>query len=228
MLAIKKKDFVSIRLMRLIYFQAYLSSLTLKTSQQTKSVNFEDYGENISISSDSRVLSHSSENQNIPKLSAEGSKFLKKKTPAKPQETSAFLSKQQLAVAVPVSSAQKYSSAASSLKKAAAVIQNTPERKASPSAYKSYIETDTDDTSVSLARYMHARPQSASDHSIGRDGNRFLRKSQDTVHDGEMHSGRPHADRSSPLHNKQHAAREKGWFDVASQIWLGVFFIYIK
>ncbi|XP_041359053.1 uncharacterized protein LOC121375590 [Gigantopelta aegis] len=189
---------------------AYLTSLALKTSQQTKSVNFEDYGENISISSDSHVLSQSSAHQKIPKLSAEGSKFLKKKTSEKPQENSASVSKQRSAMPVPISSAQKYSSAASSLKKAAAVVQSIPERRPSPSAYKSYIETDTEDTSVSLAKYMHPRPRSASDHSIGKDGSRFLRKSQEKIGEGDMRSSRPAvADRSSPIHNKQHAAREK-------------------
>lgn len=57
-------------------FQAYISSLTQKTSQQKKSVNFEDFGESISISSDIEDAPNKTKNQ---PASTSGSKFLKKK-----------------------------------------------------------------------------------------------------------------------------------------------------
>ena len=58
-------------------FQAYISSLTQKTSQQKKSVNFEDLGESITISSD---VEDAPLQAKTPALSSSGSKFLKKKT----------------------------------------------------------------------------------------------------------------------------------------------------
>ena len=56
--------------------QAYISSLTQKTSQQKKSVNFEDLGESISISSDIEDAPVQAKTQPTPSA---GSKFLKKK-----------------------------------------------------------------------------------------------------------------------------------------------------
>ena len=60
-----------------VLFQAYISSLTQKTSQQKKSVNFEDLGESISISSD---IEDAPLQAKTPMVSSTGSKFLKKKT----------------------------------------------------------------------------------------------------------------------------------------------------
>lgn len=56
---------------------AYISSLTQKTSQQKKSVNFEDLGESISISSD---IEDAPLHAKTPPAPSSGSKFLKKKT----------------------------------------------------------------------------------------------------------------------------------------------------
>ena len=56
--------------------QAYISSLTQKTSQQKKSVNFEDLGESISISSD---IEDAPIETKVQPATSSGSKFLKKK-----------------------------------------------------------------------------------------------------------------------------------------------------
>ena len=58
-------------------FQAYISSLTQKTSKQQKTVNFEDIGESISISSDIEDVPVQA--KPAPEISS-GSKFLKKKS----------------------------------------------------------------------------------------------------------------------------------------------------
>ena len=63
--------------MLMLLLQAYISSLTQKTSQQKKSVNFEDLGESISISSD---IEDAPLHAKTPPAPSSGSKFLKKKT----------------------------------------------------------------------------------------------------------------------------------------------------
>jgi hypothetical protein len=60
-------------------FQGYLSSLTQKTQQQTKSVNYEAYGENISISSGADASMTPRMRKTPSPTVGAGSKFLKKK-----------------------------------------------------------------------------------------------------------------------------------------------------
>lgn len=60
-------------------FQGYLSSLTQKTQQQTKSVNYEEYGENISISSEADASMTPRMRKTPSPTVGAGSKFLKKK-----------------------------------------------------------------------------------------------------------------------------------------------------
>lgn len=80
--------------------QAYIKSLSQKTAQHKKSVNFEDVGE-ITISSE--LDTHSSTNRQKPSPSS-GSKFLKQNTSQKlvPLPQSKFLKKPQASAASPV------------------------------------------------------------------------------------------------------------------------------
>lgn len=65
----------------LFYGQSYLNALTQKTSQQSKSVNFEEFGD-ISISSGADPMTPRVQGRSSSPAVAPSSKFLKKKTQA--------------------------------------------------------------------------------------------------------------------------------------------------
>ncbi|OWF34810.1 uncharacterized protein C19orf44-like [Mizuhopecten yessoensis] len=80
--------------------EAYIKSLSQKTAQHKKSVNFEDIGD-ISISSELDTNSSTQHKKNVPTV---GSKFLKKNTGQKtaPAPQSKFLKKPQTSAASPI------------------------------------------------------------------------------------------------------------------------------
>ena len=185
--------------------QAYLKSLTQKTAQQKKNVNFEDIGD-ISISSELDSSAHKG-----PAL-VKNSKFIKKNTDSsvtQSQPQSKFLRKPQVSSASPVptvSSQQRPgtsrgptqpqassqvlsrslgqnvrsgSQQSSSLDKAAALSSKISQR--SNLARKAMtLESDSDDTFTTprTPTPRNGRPGSASSDSvkIGKDGGKFMKK----------------------------------------------------
>ncbi|XP_071119065.1 uncharacterized protein C19orf44-like isoform X1 [Haliotis cracherodii] len=173
----------------------YLSNLAQKTGQARKSVNFEDMGENISISSESNLQKTPRARIETPPLRGAASRFLKKKKPD-PEEidhsnvTTPNMSPRgprrsyRPATSVPNVSPQKSTPTkkkSTPLDKAKALTNKINDRAVDGNKRGTYFETDTDD-SVSLANYMQYASadqlKSASEKSIGRDGNRFLKKTK--------------------------------------------------
>ncbi|KAK6188913.1 hypothetical protein SNE40_004992 [Patella caerulea] len=132
---------------------AYLNSVSKRTSQQAKSINFSDYGD-ISISSSDNV---STPKQKSPTFGA-GSKFLKKKVVDEPAATPQPTSKQ--------------TSGSVSTKKSSAVT--TKGRTKSPiySHVNISVDTDTDESKVA---YINL-PDTSSEQSVGHDGKRFMKR----------------------------------------------------
>ena len=217
--------------MFLFMFQSYLNSLTQKTSQQAKSVNYEEFGD-ISISSGADPTPRVGRTPS-PAPGA-GSKFLKKKaqpvegaaTPAKktpvggaygvkPSVSQVKKSvsqvnesddddddddigmKVQTGTAESRGATPKFSSApvagakrggfqmSSALNKASALANKITQRSAGSAASRktrsSLMDSDTDESLGPLLRSSKrggkgSRPGSASDSSVGRDGNKFMKK----------------------------------------------------
>ncbi|XP_067678361.1 uncharacterized protein C19orf44-like isoform X2 [Haliotis asinina] len=166
----------------------YLSTLAQKTGQASKSVNFEDFGENISISSESNLQKTPRGRTGTPPLGQAASRFLKKKKPDTDEVDQSNVTTPNMsprgprrsyrpATSVPNASPQK----STPLAKAKAITNKINDRAVVSNKRGTYFETDTDD-SVSLANYMQYASadqlKSASEKSVGRDGNRFLKKTK--------------------------------------------------
>ncbi|XP_046581196.1 uncharacterized protein C19orf44-like [Haliotis rubra] len=166
----------------------YLSTLAQKTGQASKSVNFEDLGENISISSESNLQKTPRGRIGTPPLRQAASRFLKKKKPDTEEVDQSNVTTPNMsprgprrsyrpATSVPNASPQK----STPLAKAKAITNKINDRAVVGNKRGTYFETDTDD-SVSLANYMQYASadqlKSASEKSVGRDGNRFLKKTK--------------------------------------------------
>ncbi|XP_050403850.2 uncharacterized protein C19orf44 [Patella vulgata] len=134
---------------------AYLNTVSKRTSQQAKSINFSDYGD-ISISSSDNV---STPKQKSPAFGA-GSKFLKKKVVDEPAATSQPTSK------------QTSGSALTSTKKSPAVTNKGRTKSPIYSHVNISVDTDTDESRVA---YINL-PDTSSEQSVGHDGKRFMKR----------------------------------------------------
>lgn len=184
---------------------AYISSLTQKTAKQ-KTVNFEDIGESLSISSDIEDVVV----KPVPEISS-GSKFLKKKPSVEDQNAepaavgNKFLKKPQASASSPSPAvksqtpgrhgSQSVQSAGSSrpgsqlgasrqaysaLDKASAITGKIQQKAATRRTYT--IESDSDESfsAVKLARSSGefvSESQTSDSVKIGKDGGKFLKRS---------------------------------------------------
>lgn len=183
----------------------YINSLTQKTAQQKKAVNFEDLGDSISISSDIEDIKY----QSKPAVTTSaGSKFLKKKTPTadedekdKPAAASKFIKKPQASstspapapstqtkygqkpvaqMAGPRTSSQGNRSVTSALDKASAITGKIKERVSTRKAFT--IDSDSDESLAAAMKMARSSGEQISESlttesvKVGRDGGKFLKK----------------------------------------------------
>lgn len=194
-------------------------------------MNFEDMGENISISSESNLQKTPRARIETPPLRGAASRFLKKKKPD-PEEidhsnvTTPNMSPRgprrsyRPATSVPNVSPQKSTPTkkkSTPLDKAKALTNKINDRAVDGNKRGTYFETDTDD-SVSLANYMQYASadqlKSASEKSIGKDGNRFLKKTKaekpleegENTYMGKIEAPRP----SSPAKGQRRPYADRG------------------
>lgn len=229
---------------------SYLNSLTQKTTQQARSVNYEEFGD-ISISSGADPMTPRVHRTPSPAVGA-GSKFLKKKQP-NPQIEEARGKKTGLAGAQDygikqggvaggskdvrasggsvgmrdsVGSVSAASSVApgvkkggfqtskmsSALDKATALTNKITQRATGGAPIRRFrgtaLDSDTDESVSPVLRGarprgIDSRPGSASDASIGHDGNKFMKKRPSTAEDAKAEEEDRSISRSKAARNKR-------------------------
>ncbi|ESO92379.1 hypothetical protein LOTGIDRAFT_233142 [Lottia gigantea] len=142
---------------------AYLSTLSKKTSQQAKSINFSDFGD-ISISSSDNL---STPKQKSPEIGA-GSKFLKKKKPPEPISDEDESSIQVRKKKTITQNASNLLNKAAGLTKKEQVPRQTS-LLANQNVFS--IDSDSDSEKVRLSRL-----DTPTDMSVGHDGRKFMKR----------------------------------------------------